>query len=114
MSYTYDLTTPIGQVRITTGDVLNTAGTAFFTDAELQAFITAASGDTGQASVQALYTWSRRLAVKPDEQIGDYTIKYGAMAKQLSAAAVQLASLLGEESDDVIIGEVGGELWVRD
>ena len=114
MAYTYDLATAIGQVRLTIGDVPNSQGTAFFTDAELQNFITAANGDNGSASVQALYNWSRRLSQMPKQQIGDYTVDYSAQAKQLSSAADTLAQQLDDELDDSVVGSFGGDLWVRD
>lgn len=114
--YTYDLNTPIGIIRLTIGDQpTTTAGvtTAFFTDEELQALLTAQGGDTGKASVEALRTWARRLSVMPKQQIGDYTYDPATTAKNLMTVAQQLATQIGDEDDDPVVGDFGGDFWIR-
>lgn len=106
MSFTYDLATTVGQVRLTIGDT--NPAKPFFQDEELQALLVMNNNNVGFASVQALRTQAHAYATKPKEQIGDYTVDYSITAKTLQAAADNLAASLGDESDDVAIGEAGG------
>ncbi len=113
MTYSYELDKPIGLVRLQIGDSLNAQGTAFFGDEEIAALLLQAAGDVGKASVQALRNWARRLAAKPKEQIGDYTVDYGAQAKALMTAADTLATELDDQLDDPCVGELSGSVYVR-
>ena len=113
MTYTYDLTTPTGTIRMTIGDTPNAQGTAYFSDQEIQAVLTAQGNDVGKASVQLLRIWSRRLSSQAKVQIGDYTFDPSAQAKALMTAADSLATELDDELDDPVIGEVGGDFWER-
>lgn len=112
-TYTYNPANPIGQLRLLIGDKLKVGGTAYFSDEELQALLDANTGVVNISGVQALRTWARAYASKPKEQIGDYTIDYGIIAKQLMTAAEALAAEIGDEADDACIGELGGELFLR-
>jgi hypothetical protein len=117
MAYTYDLSTPIGQVRLAIGDAPQNDATgtpsAHFTDAEIQLILMDAANNVGLAAVNALRTWSRQLAALPKQQIGDYTFDPATMAKNLAAAAETLATQLDDELDDPVVMELPGDLWVR-
>jgi hypothetical protein len=113
MAYTYDLATPVGQVRLIIGDSLNSQGVAQFTDEELTSFLTTAAGSVPNAAVQALRTWSRRLASQPKQQIGDYTYDPAQQAKALMAVADALDREVDDELDDPVIGDCAGSLFIR-
>jgi len=56
--YTYDLATPVGQVRLLLNDIPTGAApqTAVFTDAEVAAFLTLERGSVKRAAAQAIDT----------------------------------------------------------
>lgn len=73
-TYSYDLTTLIGKVRLKIADTDITPVTdAHFTDEELQVFLDEASDDILLASALALEAWAASLTeAMTSEKIGDY------------------------------------------
>lgn len=85
MSFTYDLTTNIGKVRLLIQD--KEIKTAQFTDAEITEFLTMASSVVKAAAIIALQSWAAALASSADsEKIGDYSYSKKEMANKLSLA----------------------------
>jgi hypothetical protein len=115
---TYNLTTPVGQVRLKIGDTI--LASAVFTDAEITYFLTAESNSINLAAADALEAWASKYGANADsEGIGNYRYsqsivdKLLAMAKRLretetavpafDIASLDLVTLPGEEGiEDVI------------
>ena len=74
MAATYDVTTDRGKVRLMIGDTDVTPATdAHYTDAEIDAFLTMASGSLLLAASYALEAWAAILSGDlSSEKIGDY------------------------------------------
>lgn len=99
-SYTYDLTTPRGQVRLLTDDrdmsqVSTTlpleARSAIFSDAEIDVFLANAGNDVFFASADALITISgNRSLLVTSRRIGRETVDYSAVRADLRAQAAAL------------------------
>jgi hypothetical protein len=101
-SYTYDLATDIGKLRLNiddrdlrqvTADVPLGQRTAIFSDEELQAFLDA-EGTVSRASAKALITIAnnRQLLVQ-SRRIGNTDVDYGAVRRDLLAQAKALLDL---------------------
>ncbi len=85
MTVTYDLTTDIGKVRLTTGD--KTVSDPIFTDEELQVFLDNNGDDINLASADALEAWAAQYGANVDsEKIGDYNYSQSIITKLLSMA----------------------------
>lgn len=84
MTFTYDVTTDIGKVRLYIND--NVEATAHFSDEEIQVFLTA-GGSVNMASALALESWaSSYLNSYESEKIGDYSYKITTYKNMLDAA----------------------------
>ena len=71
MTATYDITTDVGKVRLTTGDKDLTD--VIFTDEEIQVFLDANSDSIALASADLLEAWANTYAASASsENIGDY------------------------------------------
>lgn len=105
-TYTYDLTTDIGQVRFTIGDIV-VNGTAYFSDQEIQYAITnAGSGPAG--SVLLLDTWVRRLSQCPKITIGNYQEDWtGATTALAKLAATLRLQIDGDENGTPAVDVLG-------
>jgi len=85
MAYTYDITTLVGKVRLTTGDKDITD--AAFTDEEITYFLTEAGDDVALASAMLLESWAATYATSPSaEKIGDYSYSKKVVANMLALA----------------------------
>lgn len=98
-----DLTNPIAQVRQIAGNpdasIIGDDGITFYLQQQ---------GDVTLSAVEVLRYISRYYAMKPKEQMGDYSIDYTAQSKAAASAADTLATQIGDEADDPQIGEAGG------
>lgn len=71
MTFTYDLTTDIGKVRLLIGD--KNIAAPVFTDEELSSFLTS-EGSVNLAAAIALEAWAAGYGANADsERIGDYS-----------------------------------------
>ena len=85
MAYTYDITTDVGKVRLTTGDKDITD--AAFTDEEITYFLTEA-GSVELASAMLLEAWAAVYMAGPTaEKIGDYSYSKKTVDNMLALAA---------------------------
>lgn len=85
MTFTYDLTTLIGKVRLIVGD---TTAPSVFTDEELQVFLTICSSSINLASAMALEAWAAKYTANADnERIGDYSYSQNITKKMMDLAA---------------------------
>jgi hypothetical protein len=85
MSFSYDLNTDIGKIRLIISD--KTAADYHFEDAELQVFLTT-EGSVNLASAAALESWAAAYALNADnEHIGDYSYAQSTTDKMLKMAA---------------------------
>jgi hypothetical protein len=81
---TYDVTTPIGKVRLLVSDNVSPY---HFHDSEIQAFLDLYSGVLRFASAMALESWAAALAQTADsERIGDYAYTKKQVQNMLSLA----------------------------
>ena len=73
-TWTYDLTTNVGKIRLIIGDTdIDPTSDAVFTDEELTYFLTVNSNNLNLAAADALEAWMAKYATAPDsEKIGDY------------------------------------------
>ena len=87
-TYTYDLTTNIGKVRLKIGDNdIVPITDAHFSDEEIQVFLDEAGGNILLASALALEAWAAALTdIAVSERIGDYQY-----SKQEANAKLELA-----------------------
>lgn len=90
-TWTYDITTTIGQVRLLIGDkdIVPTTD-ATFTDEEIQAFLTLNDDDTYLAAAMALEAWTATLTSSvTSESIrsGDYSYTKKEVDNKLALAA---------------------------
>ena len=86
MTATYDLTTSIGKVRLNIGDT--TIANAFFSNEEIQVYLTMESGDINLASADCLEAMAAAYVSNPDsEKIGDYNYAQTNVTKMLKMAA---------------------------
>ncbi len=74
-TWTYDLTTNVGKIRLIIGDTdIDPTSDAVFTDEELTYFLTVNSNNITLAAADALEAWMAKYATSPDsEKIGDYS-----------------------------------------
>ena len=74
-TYTYDITTAVGKVRLKIGDTdVSPSTDAVFTDEELTYFLTNNSSDINLASAEAARAWAAKYATNANqEKIGDYS-----------------------------------------
>lgn len=88
MTFTYDLTTDIGKVRLYINDRVNTHDDrAHFSDEEIQTFLTA-EGSVACGAAMALEAWAAEYSSDADsEKIGDYAYSRSIASKMLAAAA---------------------------
>ena len=88
MSFTYDITTDTGKVRLLIDDKVSTYDTpAHFSDAEIDAFLTMASSVVRLAAVYALESWAAALSSEvSSEKIGDYSYSTKQSANKLALA----------------------------
>ena len=99
MTATYDLTTDIGTIRNLIRDTDTAA--AFFTDEELQSFLTLNSNNVRRAAAEALDSWANDEAmVQKAIKLLDISTNGPAVAKVLQAHAAQLRQLADDEDDD--------------
>jgi len=89
MSFTYDITTNIGKVRLNINDKVNTYDTpAHFSDEELQVFMDR-GGSVNIGTALALEAWAAAdFDLMDGERIGDYQYTRGAVSKKLTLAKV--------------------------
>jgi hypothetical protein len=86
MSFTYDLSTLIGQVRLKIQD--KTEATAFFTDEELQVFLDDNDDSVNLAAADALEAWVASITDSATaEKIGDYSYSKKNVDNKLALAA---------------------------
>jgi len=84
MSYSYDLSTDIGKIRLIISDKTDTD--YHFEDAELQSFLDT-EGSVNLASAAALESWAAAYALNADsEHIGDYSYAQKITDKMLTLA----------------------------
>lgn len=111
-SYTYDLSSSIGQVRMYLDDRdLSSVSSvlpleqrsAIFTDEEIGVFITQAQGDVMYASALGLITISgnRQLLVQ-SRRIGKTVVDYGEVRKSLQTQAQQLIKMSNMQPADAL------------
>jgi len=101
MSFTYDLTTDIGKVRLLIQDTA--IKTAQFSDAEITAFLTMASDVVKVAAIAALYSWAAALSdATTSEKIGDYSYTKKAVANKLTLAAQYQTELDAADESPVL------------
>ena len=105
MSFTYDLTTSIGKIRLELGDTDSGAGKGVkpdgsnFTDEELQTFIDTA-GTWARAAVKALRTLASMYAVRATrEQVADVRLDLSQVAKELRAQADALEATIDADGE---------------
>ena len=85
MTATYDLTTSIGKVRLNIGDT--TIANAFFSNEEIQVYLTTESGDINLASADCLEAMAAAYALNADsETIGTYKFSQQNVDKLLKLA----------------------------
>jgi len=85
MSFTYDLDTDIGKVRLIIQD--HNSLDYHFEDAELQVFLTA-EGSVNLAAAAAFEAWAAAYSLNADsERIGDYNYAQSISKKMLENAA---------------------------
>lgn len=112
MTYTYVLTTAIGQIRLLSQDTDTTGGDPLrrvFTDEELQAYLTMEGDVVKLAAAQACDEKATYLLlVLKDETSGDYTIRASGMAALLQARARELRRQV-EEDGSFDIAEIDWE-----
>lgn len=94
MAFTYDVSTPLGQLRLAIGDTVSGTGPrpagANYTDAELNVFlapVVAAGYGYGRAVPQVLRLLANEWANQANISIGEYSAQYGAIAANYRAAA---------------------------
>ena len=112
MSFTYDLSTDIGKIRLELGDTDDTTGEGVkpngdnFSDEELQTFIESA-GTWARAAVKALRTLAGMYSVRATrEQVADVRLDLSQVAKELRAHADALEDTIdadGEFSDKTVM-----------
>ena len=87
-TWTYDLATDIGKVRLLIGDTDIVPTTdAHFTDEEITAFLTMASNSIYLAAAMALEAWAATLTSSmTSEHIGDYSYSKKEMDDKLALA----------------------------
>ena len=84
MSFTYDISTEIGKIRLITGDKIELD--PVFTDEEVQVFLTSA-GSVNLAAAALLEAWASTYMANVDsEKIGDYSYSQKIIDKMLSLA----------------------------
>lgn len=82
---TMDITTAIGQVRLTTSD--NDPTALVFTDGEINYFLTVHGGSIPMASAAVLEAWAAKYGQSADkEMIGMYSYSQNIVAKMLKLA----------------------------
>ena len=89
MTATYDITTNVGKVRLTTGDVdVHPSSDAVFTDEEITYFLTGQSDDVALASADVLDSWAAKYIANADsETMGDYQYAQSTAKKMMALAA---------------------------
>lgn len=87
-TYTYDLATDIGKIRLLISDTDMVPVTdAHFSDEELQVFLTI-EGSVNLAAALALESWAATYSTTTDsERIGDYSYAQNVTNKMLALAA---------------------------
>lgn len=98
MSFTYDLGTEIGYLRLRLGDTAEAR--ARFTDEELDFFLTRHGGDPAKALAEAADTLANRLSYQVDVQSGDQIVRNS----QQAAAWAKRAAELTEVADSHGVG----------
>ena len=106
--FTYDLTTPIGQVRLLATD--SDAANILFQDGEIEAFLSLEGGNVRKAAALALETTARQeaLLLKKIESL-DLKTDGPALAKELR----EQAKVLREQADSLDAGEGGLFDWAE-
>jgi hypothetical protein len=109
MADTYDLNTPVGQVRLLINDTdVNSQAGAVFTDAEVTAFLTMNRSSVKRAAAAAL------LVIAADEALTSKVIQDHDLttdgAKLAAELRIQAASLKAEATDDDNIA-AGTPVW---
>lgn len=85
MTYSYDLTNTIGQIRLMIGDI--TLTDPIFTDEEITYFISV-TGDLNLAAAACCNAWAAKYGANADsEHIGDYSYSQSIVDKLLKIAA---------------------------
>uniref|UniRef100_A0A6H1Z7L3 Uncharacterized protein n=1 Tax=viral metagenome TaxID=1070528 RepID=A0A6H1Z7L3_9ZZZZ len=99
MSFTYDLTSSVGKVRLIIRD--SAAAIAFFTDEELAAFLTLNGESVRYAAADALETWaSNEAMVTKAIKLLDLSTNGPAVAAALRAHAALLRAQAASEDTD--------------
>ena len=91
MTFSYDITTIVGKIRLVIGD---TTTPGVFSDEELTYFLTVNANDINLAAADVLEAWIAKYTTNPDsEKIGDYSYTQNIvahmnkLAKELRAKA---------------------------
>jgi len=93
-TYSYDLATDIGKIRllISDNDIVPITD-AHFSDEEITVFLTMAGGDINLAAAYALQSWAGFLSGSfTSERIGDYAYSKDLAGKKLALAQIYLAA----------------------
>lgn len=99
MSFTYDLTTSVGKVRLIIKD--SSEAIAFFTDEELTAFLELNDGSVRLSAADALETWaSNEAMVTKAIKLLDLSTNGPAVAASLRAHAKMLREQADKEDTD--------------
>lgn len=113
MSYTYNVNTNIGKVRLYAQD--NVEASAAFSDEELQIFLDAKGGDVYRAASMAMIVLAgnkAKLAIR--RSAGDYSEDLTALAKSLREQAKELLELAGLDAADATAELQTTDFAVRD
>lgn len=116
MSFTYDLTTDIGKVRLALGDTSDGSGMrpdgANFEDEELDTFLVLEGDDVELATARALEVLANQWASRADLQVGprkeslsQIATRYAELAKTVRA---RRSTSSGSGVIDLGFAEVGG------
>jgi hypothetical protein len=94
MTWSYDLTNDIGQVRLLISDTdIVPVTDAHFSDEEITVFLTLAGNDVYLAAALALQSWAGFLSGAVDsERIGDYSYSKKQVSNMLALAQTYTAS----------------------
>jgi hypothetical protein len=113
----YDVTSPVGQVRLLLNDTDPGPGKQVFTDAELQAFLALEDGSVKLAAAQAIDTNAdNEVLASKVITTRDGSVNGASVAQALHARAAQLRAQALTNDDDqgyfeIIDGPLGSDCW---
>jgi hypothetical protein len=120
MSFTYNVTTDIGKVRLALGDNVEGSGVrpdgTNFEDEELSVFLTQAENDIDGATALALESLSRSWSLVPDLTLGPLKEAYSSVARSLAYRAKDLQERSGAETggQPFSVNFVRDDGWAQD